>query len=55
MASFHYTFKIKDIESTRNFYVDILGCKEARSTETWIVFDFFNNQLSDHISDNFSN
>ena len=53
MASFHYAFKVKDIESTRKFYVDILGCKEGRSTETWIDFDFFDNQLSAHISDNF--
>ena len=53
MASFHYAFKVKDIESTRKFYVDILGCKEGRSTEAWIDFDFFNNQLSAHISDNF--
>ncbi len=53
MASFHYAFKVKDIESTRKFYVDILGCKEGRSTEAWIDFDFFDNQLSAHISDNF--
>ena len=53
MASFHYAFKVKDIESTRAFYVDILGCKEGRSTDNWIDFDFFDNQLSAHLSDNF--
>ena len=53
MASFHYAFKVKDIESTRKFYADILGCKEGRSTESWIDFDFFDNQLSAHISDEF--
>ena len=41
MASFHYAFKVKGIESTRHFYVDILGCKEGWSSETWIDFDFF--------------
>ncbi len=51
MLPFHYAFKIKDIASTRSFYVDILGCKEGRSTETWIDFDFFGHQLSAHISD----
>ena len=51
MQPFHYAFKIKDIASTRKFYVDILGCKEGRSTSTWIDFDFFGNQLSAHISD----
>lgn len=53
MASFHYAFKVKDIESTRKFYVDTLGCIEGRSTESWIDFDFFDNQLSAHISDDF--
>ncbi len=50
MSSFHYAFKVKDIESTRKFYAEILGCTEGRSTETWIDFDFFGNQLSAHIS-----
>ncbi|MFD3002748.1 VOC family protein [Pontibacter toksunensis] len=52
MSAFHYAFKVKDIASTRRFYVDILGCLEGRSTETWIDFDFFGNQLSAHISTN---
>ena len=52
MPAFHYAFKIKDIQSTRDFYVDILGCKEGRSTEQWIDFDFFGHQLSAHISTN---
>ncbi len=52
MSSFHYAFKVKDIETTRNFSVEILGCEEGRSTESWIDFNFFGNQLSEHISDN---
>ena len=47
---FHYAFKVKDIDTTRKFYVDILGCEEGRSTESWIDFNFFGNQLSAHIS-----
>ncbi len=50
MTPFHYAFKIKDIPSTRKFYVEVLGCQEGRSTETWIDFDFFGHQLSAHIS-----
>ncbi|RED47481.1 VOC family protein [Seonamhaeicola aphaedonensis] len=53
MRVFHFAFKVKDIQSTRKFYVEILGCKEGRSTESWIDFDFFGNQLSAHLSDNF--
>lgn len=53
MNAFHYAFKVKDIESTRRFYVQILECEEGRSTENWIDFNFFGNQLSAHISTNF--
>lgn len=50
MNAFHFAFKIKDIQSTRDFYVGILGCKEGRSTDRWIDFDFFGHQLSAHMS-----
>lgn len=50
MRPFHFAFKVKDIESTKKFYIQILGCSEGRSTEHWIDFDFFGNQLSAHIS-----
>ncbi len=49
---FHYAFKVKDIPSTKRFYVEILGCKEGRFTDTWYDFDFFGHQLSAHVSDN---
>ena len=48
---FHYAFKVKDIASTKRFYVEILACKEGRSTDIWYDFDFFGHQLSAHISD----
>ena len=51
MRPFHYAFKIKDIASTKHFYIDILGCEEGRSTDTWIDFNFFGHQLSAHISE----
>ncbi|MEO6684029.1 MAG: VOC family protein [Ginsengibacter sp.] len=47
---FHYAFKVKDIPGTKKFYVDVLGCEEGRSTESWIDFNFFGHQLSAHIS-----
>ena len=51
MKPFHYAFKVKDLSSTRKFYIEILGCVEGRSTDTWVDFDFFGHQLSAHISD----
>lgn len=52
MRPFHYAFKVKDIESTRKFYVGLLEYTEGRSTDSWIDFNFFGNQLSAHVSDN---
>lgn len=53
MSVFHFAFKVRDLPSTRKFYIDILGCEEGRSTDTWIDFNFFGNQLSAHVSSNF--
>lgn len=50
MNPFHYAFKVKDLASTRSFYMDILGCEEGRSTEKWVDFNFFGHQLSAHLS-----
>jgi len=53
MSAFHYAFKVKEIHTTRKFYIEILGCEEGRSTESWIDFNFFGNQLSAHLSTEF--
>ena len=53
MNIFHYAFKVKDLASTRQFYIDLMGCEEGRSTDTWVDFDFFGHQLSAHLSNNF--
>ncbi len=50
MNLFHYAFKVKDLDSTRQFYMDTLGCKPGRSTQSWLDFEFFGHQLSAHIS-----
>ena len=45
---FHFAFFVRDLDSTRRFYGEVLGCREGRSTETWVDFDFFGNQISAH-------
>ena len=45
---FHLAFVVQDLESTRRFYGDLLGCREGRSADTWVDFDFFGNQISAH-------
>lgn len=46
---FHLAFPIRDIDETRAFYGDLLGCDIGRSTDKWIDFNFFGHQLSAHI------
>ena len=46
---FHYAFKVKDLSSTRAFYMQVAGCTEGRSTDTWVDFDLYGNQLSAHV------
>lgn len=45
---FHHAFLVKDLASTRDFYGKLLGCREGRSTDEWVDFDFFGNQISAH-------
>jgi hypothetical protein len=48
---FHYSFNVRELSSTRRFYGELLGCREGRSTETWVDFDFFGNQISAHLGE----
>ena len=51
MPPFHLAFAVTDIEATRAFFVDLLGCKVGRSAERWIDLDFFGHQISAHLID----
>jgi len=54
MALFHLAFNVRDLDDTRAFYGDLLGCTEGRSTDTWVDFDFFGHQLSCHLGTPFA-
>jgi extradiol dioxygenase family protein len=46
---FHLAYHVTDLDAARSFYGDVLGCREGRSTETWVDFDFFGHQISLHL------
>ena len=46
---FHLAFPVKDLEATRRFYCDVMGCRQGREDRTWIDFDLFGHQLSAHL------
>ena len=50
MPPFHLAFPVTDLESSRRFYVDLLGCSAGREGERWIDFDFFGHQISAHLA-----
>ncbi|MDC0603681.1 VOC family protein [Amylibacter sp.] len=46
---FHMAYHVTDLKQSREFYRNLLGCTEGRSTDTWVDFDFFGHQISLHI------
>ena len=49
MPPFHLAFPVLNLEDTRTFYVDVLGCSIGREDTKWIDFEFFGHQLSAHV------
>ena len=45
---FHLAIPVFNLEACRVFYREILGCKEGRSSDQWVDFDFFGHQLVIH-------
>ena len=42
---------VHDLEKSRNFYKNILGCEEGRSSNHWVDFNFFGHQLVIHFKE----
>ena len=47
---FHLAITVSNLEKSRHFYKDILGCSLGRSSDEWIDFNFFEHQLVIHKS-----
>jgi extradiol dioxygenase family protein len=48
LAPFHLAIPVNNLEVSREFYRDILGCEEGRSSDIWVDFNFFGHQLVIH-------
>ena len=49
MQPFHLAIPVHDLAAAREFYGQLLGCPEGRSTASWVDFDFFGHQLVAHL------
>lgn len=50
MRPFHLAFPVTDLEATRRFYGEVLGCRMGReSPGKWLDFDLFGHQMSAHL------
>jgi extradiol dioxygenase family protein len=49
MTPFHLAFPVRDLDETRAFYRDVLGCAIGRSSDTWVDFDLYGHQMSAHL------
>ena len=50
MPPFHLAFPVHDIAAARQFYGDLLGCPEGRSSAEWIDFNFYGHQIVAHLA-----
>ncbi len=49
LRPFHLAFPVDDLAAARHFYGEVLGCREGRSSDHWIDFDFFGHQIVAHL------
>ena len=50
-TAFHLAIGVDNLEKAKAFYVDLLGAKPTRSSNSWADFNVFGHQLSCHLVD----
>lgn len=48
LSPFHLAIPVYDLAAARNFYGEVFGLSEGRSSEQWVDFDFYGHQLVIH-------
>lgn len=51
LRPFHLAIPVSNLQKSKNFYINILGCTIGRSSEKWIDLNFFKHQLVLHLSE----
>lgn len=50
LPPFHLAFPVRDLDEARDFYLGTLGCREGRSSDAWVDFDFRGHQIVAHLA-----
>ncbi|MEM6643893.1 MAG: VOC family protein [Bacteroidota bacterium] len=48
LRPFHLAVPVKELTPARNFYRDVMGFEEGRSSDHWVDFNFFGHQFVIH-------
>lgn len=48
LSPFHLAIPVSSLENARQFYGELLGCSEGRSSQQWIDWNLFGHQLVTH-------
>jgi len=50
MPPFHLAFPVHSLAAARQFYGELLGCPEGRSSDAWVDFNFYGHQIVAHLA-----
>lgn len=50
LSPFHLAVQVRNIEEARQFYGEVMGCTEGRSSDAWVDFDFYGHQFVVHLN-----
>ncbi|GAB5406911.1 MAG: VOC family protein [Aureliella sp.] len=50
---FHLAIEVRELTSSREFYGQLLGFEEGRSSDSWVDYDFFGHQVVCHVTDTY--
>ena len=48
LTPFHLAIRVNDLSTAKQFYGGLLGCKQGRSSDQWVDYNFFGHQLVCH-------
>ncbi len=50
VSPFHLAIQVRDLEEARQFYRNMLGCSEGRSSDSWVDLNLYGHQLVCHVN-----